>query len=133
MARSWLEVTTDEVQSKQGARERLAERRGTIAERARAVLTECVEPAFRAAADRGDWTYREDVETEWSVARCGIYGPGDATRGPRVAFFVAEFDAYQPLVVLRRKASGAGALPHSRTVGLDALDADTVEAFLKDA
>ena len=50
-----------------------------------------------------------------------------------MAFFVAEFDAYQPLVVLRRKASGAGALPHSRTVGLDALDADTVEAFLKDA
>ena len=132
MARSWLEVTTGEVQSKLGANERLAKRREQIAERAQRVLEEVVRPAFERASKGCGWLYREDHDTEWSLARCGIYGPGNAERDPNVAFYVVEFDAYQPLVVLRRKAPGAAALPVSRTVGLDALDSDTIEAFLDD-
>lgn len=132
MARSWLEVTTGEVQSKLGANERLAKRREQIAERAQRVLEEVVRPAFERASKGCDWQYREDHDTEWSLVRCGLYGPGNAERDPNVAFYVAEFDAYQPLVVLRRKAPGAAALPVSRTVGLDALDSDTIEAFLDD-
>ena len=43
--------------------------------------------------------------------RCGVHTPGDVERDPTVAFRIAEFDAYQPLVILRRKAEGAAAQP----------------------
>jgi hypothetical protein len=130
VARSWLEVTTDEVQSKLGANQRLAERRETIAERARGIVSDVVAPAFRAAAEQGDWQYVEEHDTEWAVVRCGVHSPGDFERDPALAFRIAEFDAYQPLVVLRTKAGGAAARPSSRIVRLDDIDADTVKRFI---
>ncbi|MES1927805.1 hypothetical protein SADO_01075 [Salinisphaera dokdonensis CL-ES53] len=130
MARSWLEVTTDEVQSKLGANARLAERRESIAERARGVVNDVVAPAFRAAAEQGDWQYVEDHETEWSVVRCGVHTPGDFDGDPTLGFRLAEFDAYQPLVVLRAKAHGAAAQPTSRIVRVEDIDADTIKRFL---
>ena len=133
MALSWLEVTTDEVQSKLGANARLAERRDTIAERARGVVNDVVAPAFRAAAAQGGWEYVEMHDTEWSVVRCGVHSPGAFERDPTLAFRIAEFDAYQPLVVLRAKAEGAAAQPTSRIVRLDDIDADTIERFLDEA
>lgn len=132
MARSWLEVTTDEVQSKLGVNERLAVRREQMAEQAQIVVDETAAPLFKAAAQTRGWEYREQHDTEWSVVRCGIHGPGELDRDPSVAFFIAEFDAYQPLVVLRRKREGAAAQPSSRTVALKDLDKSTLEAFLAD-
>lgn len=134
MARSWLEVTTDEVRSKMGANERLAERREAMGTRARGVVDETVAPVFKAAAEqREGWHYLEDHDTEWAIVRCGIHSPGDVERDPTVAFFIAEFDAYQPLVILRAKAEGAAAQPRAEIVRLDDLDGDTVERFLADA
>ena len=132
MARSWLEVTTDEVQSKQGAAERLAERRRGIAERAQQCVAELVAPALRKAGtdEYADREYREDHDTEWSVVRCGLYAPGEAERDPTVAFHSVEFDAYQPLVILRRKADGAGRRAESHTLRLEKLDADALADFL---
>ncbi|GAB3682577.1 hypothetical protein [Salinisphaera aquimarina] len=133
MARSWLEVTTDEVQSKLGANKRLADRREAIAERARAAVRDVAAPVFEQAAAQGDWQYREEHDTEWSVVRCGIHGPGELDRDPTVAFYMAEFDAYQPLVVLRHKARGAAEQPSSRIVSLDELNQALLEAFIQDA
>lgn len=130
MARSWLEVTTDEVQSKLGSNERLAARREQIGEHARRVVKDIAAPVFKAAAETRGWAYREQHDTEWSVVRCGVHGPGELDRDPSVAFFLAEFDAYQPLVVLRHKPEGAAAQPHSRTVALKDLDTATLESFL---
>lgn len=130
MARSWLEVTTDEVQSKLGSNERLAMRREQMAEQAQRVVDEIAAPVFKAAAEKNGWEYREQHDTEWSVVRCGIHGPGELERDPSIAFFLAEFDAYQPLVVLRHKREGAAAQAHSRTVALKNLDKTTLEAFL---
>ena len=132
MARSWLEVTTDEVQAKLGVNERLAVRRAQMAEQAQIVVDETAGPLFKAAAQTRGWEYREQHDTEWSVVRCGIHGPGELDRDPSVAFFIAEFDAYQPLVVLRHKGEGAAAQPSSRTVALKDLDKSTLEAFLAD-
>ena len=133
MALSWLEVTTDEVQSKLGANERLAERRATIEKQARETVKSLVEPAFREAAEADGWEYFEQSHTEWSVVRCGIHSPGEVERDPSVAFRVAEFDAYQPLVILRRKAEGAAAQPSAEIVKLDKLDAATLDRFLTDS
>lgn len=131
MARSWLEVTTDEVQSRMGANERLAERREEIADRAWRLMEQAFVPAFQAAAERlGDREFRMAGDSEWAVARCGIYGPGSVEHDPRVAFHEAEFDAYQPLVVLRRKPDGAGARVESRTLHIDRVEPDMIEAFL---
>ncbi len=131
--RRWLEVTTDEVQSRRGVEQRLAQRREQIKVRAEQIAAEIVVPAFEKAAETGDWRYEEASETEWAVVCCGIHGPQDAPRDPTAAFIVAEFDAYQPMVILRRKAAGAGAAPHSQSVALDDLDRATVEAFIADA
>mgnify|MGYP004174292207 FL=1 len=131
MARNWLEVTTTEVHAKLGASERLAERRDVMADRAWALIEQTVAPAFQAAAERiGEREFRMAGDTEWGVASCGIYGIGAVEQDPRVAFHEAEFDAYQPLVILRRKADGAGAPVESRTVHVDNLDAETLDAFL---
>lgn len=131
VARSWLEVTTDEVQSKASAKQRLVERRAALAEQARAKVASTVAPILQQAAGRmGGREYREDHETEWSVVRCGLYAPGEVERDPTVAFHEVEFDAYQPLVILRRKAAGAGALPQACTLRLADLDAEALEAFL---
>tara|TARA_Y100001968_G_scaffold314461_1_gene339845 strand:- start:817 stop:1218 length:402 start_codon:yes stop_codon:yes gene_type:complete len=133
VALSWLEVTTDEVQSKLGANERLAERRATIEKQVRETLESLVAPAFRKAAEADGWEYFEQAHTEWSVVRCGIHGPGDVERDPTVAFRIAEFDAYQPLVILRRKPEGAAAQASSEIVKLDKLDAETLQRFLADS
>ncbi|WP_348760234.1 hypothetical protein [uncultured Salinisphaera sp.] len=134
MARSWLEVTTTEVHAKLGANERLAERRDAMADRAWALIEQTIAPAFQAAAERiGEREFRMAGDTEWAVARCGIYGIGDVESDPRVAFHEAEFDAYQPLIILRRKADGAGAPVESRTVHIDNLDEDTLGEFLSAA
>ena len=131
MARNWLEVTTTEVHAKLGASERLAERRDVMADRAWALIEQTVAPAFQAAAERiGEREFRMAGDTEWGVASCGIYGIGAVEQDPRVAFHEAEFDAYQPLVILRRKAEGAGAPVESRTVHVDNLDGETLDAFL---
>ncbi len=131
--RRWLEVTTDEVQSRRGVEQRLAQRREQIKARAEEIAAEIVVPAFRKAAETDDWRYEEAHETEWAVVRCGIYGPEEAPRDPAAAFISAEFDAYQPMVVLQRKAAGAGAAPHSQSLVLDDLDSAAVEAFIADA
>ncbi|MES1926890.1 hypothetical protein [Salinisphaera sp. T31B1] len=130
MARSWLEVTTDEVQSKLGSNQRLAERRDSMAARAQAVVEQVAAPVFEAAAEARGWVYREVHNTEWSVVCCGIHAPGEVERDPTVAFCMAEFDAYQPLVVLRRKADGAAAEPVSRIVMLGDLDEAALKTFL---
>ena len=131
MARNWLEGTTTEVHAKLGASERLAERRDVMADRAWALIEQTVAPAFQAAAERiGEREFRMAGDTEWGVASCGIYGIGAVEQDPRVAFHEAEFDAYQPLVILRRKAEGAGAPVESRTVHVDNLDGETLDAFL---
>ncbi|WP_123658064.1 hypothetical protein [Salinisphaera japonica] len=131
MARNWLEVTTTEVHAKLGASERLAERRDVMADRAWALIEQTVAPTFQAAAERiGEREFRMAGDTEWGVASCGIYGIGAVEQDPRVAFHEAEFDAYQPLVILRRKAEGAGAPVESRTVHVDNLDGETLDAFL---
>jgi hypothetical protein len=92
-----------------------------------------VEPAFREAAEADGWEYFEQSHTEWSVVRCGIHSPGEVGRDPSVAFRIAEFDAYQPLVILRRKAEGAAAQPSAEIVKLDKLDAATLDRFLTDS
>ena len=106
---------------------------GSDDERARGVVNDVVAPAFRAAAAQGGWEYVEMHDTEWSVVRCGVHSPGAFERDPTLAFRIAEFDAYQPLVVLRAKAEGAAAQPTSRIVRLDDIDADTIERFLDEA
>ncbi|ROO28631.1 hypothetical protein SAJA_07705 [Salinisphaera japonica YTM-1] len=117
--------------AKLGASERLAERRDVMADRAWALIEQTVAPTFQAAAERiGEREFRMAGDTEWGVASCGIYGIGAVEQDPRVAFHEAEFDAYQPLVILRRKAEGAGAPVESRTVHVDNLDGETLDAFL---
>ncbi|MGB7758119.1 MAG: hypothetical protein WBL23_18860 [Salinisphaera sp.] len=131
MARSWLEVTTGEVQSRIGASERLAERREAIADQAWSAIEGWVAQAFQAAGERiGRREFRVAGDSEYAVARCGIYAPGAVEHDPRVAFHEAEFDAYQPLVVLRRKADGAGAPVESRTLRVSALDETALNDFL---
>ncbi|RJS92701.1 hypothetical protein [Salinisphaera sp. Q1T1-3] len=131
MARSWLEVTTDEVQSRQGANDRLAERREAMSDRAWALIEASLAPAFQAAAARlGAREYRVAGDSELAVAKCGIYAPGAVEHDPRVAFHEAEFDAYQPLVILRRKADGAGQPVHATTLHIERLDAEAIETFL---
>ncbi|WP_145961356.1 hypothetical protein [Salinisphaera sp. LB1] len=131
MARSWLEVTTGEVQSRMGDNERLAERREAMAEQAWSAIDDWVAAAFQAAGERiGRREFRVAGDSEYAVARCGIYAPGAVEHDPRVAFHEAEFDAYQPLVVLRRKADGAGAPVESRTLRVSALDEATLNEFL---
>lgn len=131
MARSWLEVTTDEVQSRLGMRQRLAERREQMAEAAWAAIEEWVGPAFQEAGERiGNREYRIAGDSDLAVASCGIYAPGAVEHDPRVAFHEAEFDAYQPMVVLRRKADGAGAEVESRTMRIASLDRATLDEFL---
>lgn len=133
MARSWLEVTTDEVHSRLGANARLAERREALSERVWALLENTVMPVFQAAAERlGNREFRMAGDSEWALARCGIYAPGDVEQDPRVAFHEAEFDAYQPLVILRRKADGAGAPVQAKTLHLDRLDDTVLAEFLAD-
>lgn len=131
--RRWLEVTTDEVQSRLGVEQRLARRREQIKARAEEAAQQIVVPAFKQAAEAREWRYEEAHETEWAVLRCEIRGPGDAPRDPTAAFVSAEFDAYQPMVILRRKAAGAGQMPHAQTVMLSDLDAAAVEAFVAEA
>lgn len=133
MARSWLEVTTGEVQSRIGANERLAERREAMADQAWSAIDDWVAQAFQKAGARiGRREFRVAGDSEYAVARCGIYAPGAVEHDPRVAFHEAEFDAYQPLVVLRRKAEGAGAPVESRTLRVSALDEATLSGFLAD-
>lgn len=131
MARSWLEVTTDEVQSRLDAAGQLAERRAQMSARAWEAIDGWVGEAFQAAAARfGDREYRVAGDSEGTAARCGIYAPGSVEHDPRVAFHEAEFDAYRPLVALRRKAAGAGAPVEARTLRLSQLDADLLNDFL---
>lgn len=131
MARNWLEVTTGEVESRMNADQRLAERREAMAEHAWSMIEAWVADAFQQAAERiGNREYRAGGDSEYAVARCGIYAPGAVEHDPRVAFHEAEFDAYLPLVVLRHKADGAGAPVQSRTLRLAALDEATLGAFL---
>ncbi|MDA3920006.1 MAG: hypothetical protein PF501_04895 [Salinisphaera sp.] len=133
MARNWLEVTTGEVQARMGANERLAERREHMSARAWTIIESLVAPAFQKAGEAmGRREYREAGDTEWTVARCGLYAPGSVEQDPTVAFHEAEFDAYQPLVVLRRKAAGAGARVETQTVRIEKLDAAVLESFLKE-
>ncbi|HET7313620.1 hypothetical protein [Salinisphaera sp.] len=133
MARNWLEVTTSEVQSRLGANERLAARREIMADRAWSVIDAWVARAFQDAAERIGREYRVGGDNEYAVVRCGIYAPGAVEHDPRVAFHEAEFDAYQPLVVLRRKADGAGAPVETRTLRVSALDQATLSKFLDES
>lgn len=131
MASNWLEVTTGEVKSRMGAAEQLDERREAMSERAWQVIESLVAPTFQKAAEHmGRREYREAGDTEWTVARCGLYAPGSVEQDPTVAFHEAEFDAYQPLVVLRHKADGAGARVETQTLRIARLDASVLESFL---
>lgn len=131
MASNWLEVTTGEVQARIGAGDRLEERREAMAEHAWELIEELVAPTLQATAQAmGGREYRQAGDGEWTVARCGIYAPGSVEQDPTVAFHEVEFEAYQPLVVLRRKARGAGATVESRTLRVDKLDSAALESFL---
>lgn len=131
MGRSWLEVTTGEVHSRLDANQRLAERRAAMAEQAWAAIEGWLGQAFQQAAERiGRREYRVAGDSDYAVARCGIYAPGAVEHDPRVAFHEAEFDAYQPLVILRRKADGAGAPVQTRTLRVAALDEAVLAEFL---
>lgn len=134
MSRNWLEVTTGEVQSRMAVNDQLAERREAMSERAWQLIEQQLAPVLQNAAQTlGDREYREAGDSEWTVARCGIYGRGSVEQDPTVAFHEAEFDAYQPLVVLRRKAHGAGASVESLTLRVDKLDSAALESFLADS
>jgi len=131
VARKWLEVTTGEVQARMGANDKLAERRVAMTDRAIQAIESLVAPALQKAAESmGDREYREAGDSEWTVARCGIYAPGSVEQDPTVAFHEAEFDAYQPLVVLRRKAHGAGSAVEARTLRIEKLDESVLASFL---
>lgn len=131
MARSWLEVTTGEVQSRLDTNDRLSERREAMAEQAWSMIDGWVAEVFQSAAERiGRREFRVAGDNDYAVASCGIYAPGAVEHDPRVAFHEAEFDAYQPLVVLRRKADGAGAPVQTRTLRVSALDEATLTEFL---
>ncbi|MES1956162.1 hypothetical protein [Salinisphaera hydrothermalis] len=131
MARSWLEVTTGEVQSRLETNDRLSERRAAMAEQAWSMIDGWVAEVFQSAAERiGRREFRVAGDSEYAVARCGIYAPGAVEHDPRVAFHEAEFDGYQPLVVLRRKAEGAGAPVQTRTLRVSALDEAALTEFL---
>ncbi|KEZ76996.1 hypothetical protein [Salinisphaera hydrothermalis] len=131
MARSWLEVTTGEVQSRLETNDRLSERREAMAEQAWSMIDGWVAEVFQSAAERiGRREFRVAGDSEYAVARCGIYAPGAVEHDPRVAFHEAEFDGYQPLVVLRRKAEGAGAPVQTRTLRVSALDEAALTEFL---
>ena len=62
MALSWLEVTTDEVQSKLGANERLAERRATIEKQVRETLERIVASGRTAGSIVGEETFETHME-----------------------------------------------------------------------
>ncbi|MES1944978.1 hypothetical protein PC39_12706 [Salinisphaera sp. PC39] len=92
MARTWLQVTTGEVQSKADDAERLRERHERIAAQAEARLEETVRPAMEAAARDAGGRYREADGGEALCRLCTVETETGAVE--------AAFDGFRPLLLL---------------------------------
>ena len=92
MARTWLQVTTGEVQSKADDAARLRERHESIAAQAEARLEETVRPAMEAAARDAGGRYHESDGGEALCRLCTVETDAGAVE--------AAFDGFRPLLLL---------------------------------
>lgn len=93
MARSWLQVTTGEVQSKADAAERLRERRESVAEQADRHLRNILRPTLQATAESAAGTYREEDGGDALHRLVVIEWPGGAR-------LEVALDAFRPLLIV---------------------------------
>lgn len=118
MARTWLQVTTGEVQSKADDAERLRERRESIAAQAEARLEATVRPAMEAAACDTRGRYREADGGEALCRLCMIETEAGAV-------VEAAFDAFRPLLLL------AGPAGEREVRRLDEVERDWLDEWLR--
>lgn len=118
MGRSWLQVTTGEVQSKVDDAERLHERREKVAHAAGETLETVVRPAMQAAAETAGAEYREEEGGDALYRLCLI----DCGERGRVE---AALDAFRPLLIL------AGPGGEREALRLDDLERKWLEGWLK--
>lgn len=124
MARTWLQVTTGEIQAKREARERLAERRADNAAAVEDCLERAVRPALKAAAEARGWTF-EETGGRGEVSRCRI-----VDTGTKPAYAEVSIDAANPVAILRRHPGGADGQVVTGAVRCDALDRERLAAWL---